>query len=73
MYDKKIGHNFVPITQTEVVKELNSNKVTINQIFKELKSLEYVIQDENKLGRYYLTDKALTLVEDFRRADKNKV
>jgi len=40
---------------------------------KELKSLEYVIQDENKLGRYYLTDKALTLVEDFRRSDKNKV
>jgi len=70
LYDKRVDKTFVAITQSEIADELGSNKMTINNIFKDLKQSEYIIQEEKKLGRYHLTDKAIKLVEGFRKSIK---
>ena len=56
LYDNKIVVNkkyMIPITQSEVSEMMGINKTTVNRIFKELKSDNLIVNDENKNGRYY--------------------
>ena len=63
MYDNKlsIGNEYlVPLTQLEISKLINSNKTTINNLFKEYENYGLVIK-KNK--RYYLTNKAINIAK----------
>ena len=67
LYDNKNKDNLVKITQTELSKELVLSRGTINAIFKQLKEKDYLVHDDSRVGRYYLTDKAVNVVEMFRK------
>lgn len=63
MYDNKLsaGTEFiVPLTQIELCEIMNSNKTTINNLFKEYEEDGLIIV---KKRRYYLTDKAIDIVK----------
>ena len=67
MYDNKNNQHLVKITQQEVSDELGLSRVTINKIFKQLKKSGYIVQDVTKIGRYYLTESGVVVVETFRK------
>ena len=67
LYDNKNKDNLVKITQTELSKELALSRGTINSIFKQLKEQDYLIHDDSRVGRYYLTGKAVNVVKMFRK------
>lgn len=70
LYKNKDANNQVKTTQEEIGQALNMNRITINYIIKGLKEKGYIIHDESRVGRYYLTEKAITIVESF---EKSKV
>lgn len=70
LYDMKGSDNRARITQQEVADELGLSRVTINGIFKQLKDDGYLQQDTVHIGRYLLTEKAISAVEMFRASDK---
>lgn len=72
LYDMKDKDNQVKITQTEICSDLDLSRATVNNIFKTLKENGYLIHDESRVGRYYLTEEAINVVETFRKTDKNK-
>lgn len=69
-YDNRDKNNLIRTTQNEVGLELNMNRSTINYIIKALKSDGYIIHDESRVGRYYLTDMGIKVVEKLREVDK---
>lgn len=70
LYDNKDNKNLVKITQTELCEELDLSRSTINTIFKILKENDYLLHDETRVGRYYLTDRAINTIRLFRKANK---
>lgn len=70
LYDVKSGNNKVHITQQEIADDLGISRVTINKIVGELKSSGYLEQDGKHVGRYILTEKAISVVETFRMIEK---
>ena len=56
------------ITQTEISEDLCLNRGTVNEIFKSLKENGFLVHDKTRIGRYYLTDEAVEVIE----ALKNK-
>lgn len=41
-----------------------------NRIVKQLKDEDYIVQDSVHIGRYLLTEKAISAIETFRNSDK---
>ena len=70
LYDIKDRNNLVKITQSEIVEEFDLSRGTVNSIFKNLKDKNYLVHDSSRIGRYYLTEEALKVVEVFRKSDK---
>ena len=70
LYDNMDTSRLVKITQQEVSDALGISRVTINKIFKQLKDGSYLTQDSTKVGRYYLTKKAISMIETFRSVEK---
>ena len=73
LYDKKDNENLIKITQTELSADLGINRTLINSIFKSLSENEYIRQDKTRVGRYYLTDTAIQVVEDFKKLKDGEV
>ena len=69
-YDNKDKENLVKTTQDEVGKALEMNRTTINYIVKCLKTEGYIIHDDTRIGRYYLTQKGIKTVELIRKVNK---
>ena len=67
LYENKDKENLVKITQEEIGMALNMNRTTVNYIMKKLKEKGYIIHDESKVGRYYLTEEAIKIVEPFKK------
>ena len=53
-------------TQQEIADDLEISRVTVNKIIGELKNSGYLEQDGKHVGRYILTEKALSVIETFR-------
>lgn len=70
LYDIKDKENLAKITQLEIGHDLGLNRGTISYVFKNLKENGYLIHDNTRVGRYYLTDDAVRTVEMFRKSDK---
>lgn len=70
LYDNKNEEHLVKTTQQEVSDALGISRVTINKVFSKLKDSGYITQDTTKVGRYYLTDSGLTVVETFRNINR---
>lgn len=70
LYDNMDPSRLAKITQQEVSDALVVSRVTINKIFKQLKDGGYLTQDSTKVGRYYLTKKAISMIETFRSVEK---
>lgn len=67
LYENKDEDNLVKITQTELSEKVGINRTLINSIFKSLSDNGYIEQDKTRVGRYYLTDTAIKVVEDFKK------
>lgn len=67
MYDMMDKSYLVRVTQTELVEELGLSRSTINAIFRALKENGYIVHDDKKLGKYYLTEDAVKVVKMFRK------
>lgn len=63
LYDKKDADNLIRITQTEISEELCLNRGTVNDIFKSLKENGFLVHDKTRIGRYYITDEAVKVIE----------
>ena len=61
------GVKFTAITQIEIAEHLGLSKVTVNAIMKDLQEKDLVKPFENRRGRYRLTDKATTIIEDMEK------
>ncbi len=72
LYDNMDVSRLVKITQQEVSDALGISRVTINKIFKQLKDGNYITQDTTKVGRYYITDVSVCVVESFRKSEKKE-
>lgn len=70
LFDKKDKNNEVRITQNEISNDLKLNKTTVNTAMKSLKESGYIIQNENRMGRYALTDAGVKTVSLFRKSEK---
>ena len=66
LYDMKGANHKAHITQQEIADDLELSRVTVNKIMGELKSSGYLEQDGKHVGRYILTQKALSVIETFR-------
>lgn len=69
MYENKDKNNIVKITQNEIAQYLGLNKSTVNMMMKTLKEKNYIIQDEEHLGRYALTDIGFKTVSLFKKSE----
>ena len=69
-YDNKDTNNLIKTTQKEVGDALKLSRVTINTVLKKLKDDGYIIHDSTRVGRYYLTELGIKMVEIFRKAYK---
>ena len=72
MFDKKDRNNVVNITQNEIAKDLDLNKSSVNMMMKTLKEKGFVIQDEEHLGRYNLTDIGVKTISLFKKSENLK-
>lgn len=72
LYDIKGANNKAHITQQEIADVLEISRVTINKIIGELRSSGYLEQDGNHVGRYILTEKAISVIETFRSVEKKQ-
>lgn len=63
LYDKKDADNLIRITQTEISEDLCLNRGTVNDIFKSLKENGFLVHDKTRIGRYYITDEAVKVIE----------
>ena len=70
LYDVKNADNKAHITQQEIGDALEISRVTINKIIGELKNAGYIEPEGNHVGRYILTDKAISVIETFRSVEK---
>lgn len=58
------NHVFTAITQAEIAEELDYSLMKINGIISKLKKAGYVNSYKNSRGRYQLTDKAYSLIDN---------
>ena len=70
LYDIRGADNYARITQQEIADEIKMSRATINKIIKQLKDEDYIVQDVTHIGRYLLTEKAISATETFRNSDK---
>lgn len=70
LYDIKGNDNRARITQQEIADEMSLSRATVNRIIKQLKDEDYIVQDSVHIGRYLLTEKAISAIETFRNSDK---
>ena len=61
------GVKFTALTQVEIAEQLGLSKVTVNAIMKDLQEKDLVCPFENRRGRYRLTDKSTTIIEDMEK------
>lgn len=61
------GVKFTALTQAEIAELLGLSKVTINAIMKDLQEKDLVKPFLNRKGRYSLTDKATTIIDDMEK------
>ena len=72
LYDAKSANGKVHITQQEVADDLEISRATVNKIMGELRETGYIEQDGKHVGRYILTENALSVIETFRNVGKSK-
>lgn len=70
LYDAKSANGKVHITQQEVADDLGISRATVNKIMGELRDSGYIEQDGKHVGRYILTEKAISVIETFRTIEK---
>ena len=65
LYDSLVNINnerISIITQVEIAEKLSLSKITINSIFRELKS-DGMVEADKVIGRYRLSEEAIKIVE----------
>lgn len=71
LYDHKDhlpdGTEYVPFSQVDMARELNLSINTMNKIFKQLDEDDLVHLMEGKRGKYILSDRAKTIIEEMVR------
>ena len=63
------GTEYVPFSQVDMARELNLSINTMNKIFKQLDEDDLVHLMEGKRGKYILSDKAKTIIEEMVRLE----
>lgn len=70
LYEKRDKDNLIKVTQQELADDIGLSGPTINIIFGRLKDAGYLIHDDSKVGRYYLTSDAIKVIDTFRKWSK---
>lgn len=73
MYDYQVvvgNEKFSKITQVEISDKLGVSKVTVNHIMRDLMEKGFVVKEEKRIGKYYLSKEAEEIVEKLRQVDK---
>lgn len=70
LHDIRDKNNCARTTQQEVADELGLSRVTVHNIFKQLRETKYIKQDIEHVGRYILTSKTITVVKTFKSLNK---
>lgn len=70
LYDLKDNDNLVRRSQTEISKDLDLSRATVNTAFKVLKENGYIIHDETRVACYYLSDEAVKIIGMFKKNSK---
>ena len=73
MYDHQVvvgNEKFSKITQVEISDQLGVSKVTVNHIMRDLMEKGFVVKEEKRIGKYYLSKEAEEIVEKLRQVDK---
>ena len=70
LYDKADKQNCVRITQSEVAKDFNLTRNTMNSIFKNLREFGYLVTDTEFSTKHYLTDIGVKIVETFKKIEE---
>lgn len=70
LYKNKDKDKLIKVTQGELAEIMGYSRPTINTAFKTLKEAGYLIHDRTRVGRYYLTDDAIELIETFKKLSK---
>ena len=73
MYDYQVvvgNEKFSKITQVEISDQLGVSKVTVNHIMRDLMEKGFVVKEEKRIGKYYLSKEAEEIVEKLRQVDK---
>ena len=69
-YDNQVeilGEKCCPISQEDIAKQINCNRMTVCSIIKELVDDGYVLQNEKQRKKYYLSDKAQDLIKKIKK------
>ena len=68
LYDHKVqmpgDMEYVPLSQIEMARMLDMSKMKMNSIFQQLDKDDLVHLMEGKRGKYILTDKAKTIIQN---------
>ena len=70
LYNNKDKDQLIKVTQSELAEIMGYSRPTINASFKVLKEAGYLIHDKTRVGRYYLTNDAIELIETFKKLSK---
>lgn len=70
LYDMRGSDNIARVTQQEVADRLGISRISCNRILQSLKTEGYVISDETHVGRYTVTEIAISVIETFRKIGK---
>ena len=70
LYDKADKQNCVRITQSEVAKDFNLTRNTMNSIFKNLREFGYLVTDEEIATKHYLTNSAIKIVKIIKKIEE---
>ncbi len=73
MYDYQViigSEKFSKITQVEISDKLGVSKVTVNHIMKDLMEKGFVVKEEKRIGKYYLSKEAEEIVIKVKTVNK---
>lgn len=63
------GTKYIPLSQVAIASLFGISTITMNKLFKQLRSDNLLLPFEGKRGKYKLTDKAIIILKDMEKLE----
>lgn len=63
------GTKYIPLSQVEMASLIGVSTITINKLFRQLRTHDLLLPVEGKRGKYELTDKAIIIMKDMEKLE----